>query len=58
MGSDHHPIFIKTGVEQEIVQDEREGRWKFEETAWDRFRERTEGRLKGINTNHEIEDQK
>lgn len=51
-------ILIKVGVEQEIVQDEREGRWTFEEAEWGKFRGITEGRIKEVNINQEIEEQK
>lgn len=48
ISSDHYPIFIKVGVEMEGEQDGKEGRWRFEEADWDKFRGIAEERIEKI----------
>lgn len=49
IGSDHYPISINIGIEGTIEQNEGEGRRKYEEADWNKFKIVSEGKLKGVN---------
>ncbi|MCI4382155.1 hypothetical protein PGIGA_G00260520 [Pangasianodon gigas] len=48
LGSDHYPVFINIGIINEIEQEKRKGRWKFEKAVWNKFRILSEKKVQTI----------